>query len=149
MFYALICSLLGTSGPSAQVLILARSTVGPGDDSFSDCVGGSRAVILPWILVTHCVYSNCVTGQVSRKQKLFSFLKLLCKSLAYKIINNFGRQSYVLNIFPGWSWIHYCNSSNFLVTLNCMFNRNKSKLTCLTSWLYNNEYTWTLKDNLS
>ena len=54
------------------------------------------------------------------------------------MINNFGRQSDVLNIFSQWSGIHhYCDSSNLTVnflfnlcsTVNCMFNWNKSELT--------------------
>lgn len=48
----------------------------PGGESFL-CVGvNSKASTIPWIVITHCVYNNCVTIQVSGKQKLFSFLKL-------------------------------------------------------------------------
>ena len=71
MLCALIYSILGTSGLDVQVLAMAREHCETLEMTlFSDCVGGSKAVVLTWILITHCVYSNCVTGQVSCKQKL-------------------------------------------------------------------------------
>lgn len=106
---------------------------------FSDYVGGIRAVILPWILITPCVYSNCVTGQVSSKQKLFSFLKLPVQLFSIRDDKQFQQTVKCFKPILGWSWMHhYCNSSNFMVTLNWMFYKKKSKLTCLTCWLYNN-----------
>ena len=62
MLCPLIYSILGTSGLNVQVLAMAREHCETLEMTlFSDCVGGSKAVVLTWILITHCVYSNTHT----------------------------------------------------------------------------------------
>lgn len=76
MLCALTYSLLGASGLNPQVLSMAMEHCETWKGLFSDCIGGSKALILPCSLITHSVYRNCVTSQMSCKQKLFSFLQL-------------------------------------------------------------------------
>ena len=54
MLCPLIYSILGTSGLNVQVLAMAREHCETLEMTlFSDCVGGSKAVVLTWILITH------------------------------------------------------------------------------------------------
>ena len=60
MLCALIYSILGTSGLDVQVLAMAREHCETLEMTlFSDCVGGSKAVVLTWP-VTQLLYTQCV-----------------------------------------------------------------------------------------